>query len=164
MVFESIMQAMIDAGASYVFMWLLFAGLIYGLLQKYEVVGDSSANAGIALGGSFFTLLGIYSFAPSGLFLNFGASLGFILFALFGLVILLAISGVNVTELGEGVEGNIVAGAGALLILIAFFGALAFNLDWSGLLGNVENAWEDVLFPIVFLIFLLLIMGAAVDN
>jgi hypothetical protein len=163
-VFESILQVMIDAGASYVFMWVLFAGLIYGLLMKYDVFGDSSANAGIALGGSFFTLLGVYAFAPEGLFLNFAAAIGFILFGLFGTVILLSISGVSVTEITEGIEGNILAGASLILILVVFLGVLAFNLNWGNLIGPVENAWQDIIFPIIFLIFLLLVVGSAADN
>jgi hypothetical protein len=163
-VFESILQVMIDAGASYVFMWVLFAGLIYGLLMKYEVFGDSSANAGIALGGSFFTLLGVYAFAPEGLFLNFAAAIGFILFGLFGTIILLSISGVSVTEMAEGVEDNVLAFASLILILVVFLGVLAFNLNWGDLLGPVENAWQDIIFPIIFLIFLLLVVGSAADN
>lgn len=163
-VFESILQVMIDAGASYVFMWVLFAGLIYGLLMKYDVFGDSSANAGIALGGSFFTLLGVYAFAPEGLFLNFAAAIGFILFGLFGTIILLSISGVSVTEMAEGVEDNVLAFASLILILVVFLGVLAFNLNWGDLLGPVENAWQDIIFPIIFLIFLLLVVGSAADN
>lgn len=163
-VFESILQVMIDAGASYVFMWVLFAGLIYGLLMKYEVFGDSSANAGIALGGSFFTLLGVYAFAPEGLFLNFAAAIGFILFGLFGTIIFLSISGVSVTEMAEGIEGNALAGASLILMLVIFLSVLAFNLNWGDLLGPVENAWQDIIFPMIFLIFLLLVVGSAVDN
>jgi len=163
-VFESIMQTMIDAGISYVFMWVLFAGLIYGLLQKYEVLGDSSAAGGVALGASFFTLLGIFQFAPEGLFLNFAAAIGFILFGLFGTAILLSIAGINVTEMTEGIGGNVLAAAGLILVLIAFLGVLAFNLDWGNLLGDVGNAWQDIIFPIVFLIFLLIVVGGAVDS
>jgi len=162
--FESILQSMIDAGASYVFMWLLFAAVIYGLLNKYELFGDSSAVAGISLGGSFFTLLGIYSFAPEGLFLNFAAAIGFILFGLFGMLILLSISGVNVPEMAEGIEGNVMAGAGLILVIIAFIGSLAYNMDWGSLLGDVGNAWQEVWFPIVFLVFMLIIILSAIDN
>ena len=163
-VFESIIQVMIDAGASYVFMWVLFAGLIYGLLSKYEVFGESSANAGIALGGSFFTLLGVYAFAPEGLFLNFAAAIAFILFGLFGLVILLSISGVSITDMGEGIEGNTLAAVAIILFFIVFLGVLAFNLNWGNLLGPVENTWEDVVFPIIFLIFLLIVVGGATSG
>ncbi|MFB6158283.1 MAG: hypothetical protein ABEJ95_01335 [Candidatus Nanohalobium sp.] len=156
--FESLLQMMIDSGASYVFMWLLFAALIYGLLAKYEVFSESSAAGGVALGASFFTLLGVYAFAPEGLFLNFAASIGFILFGLFGLIILLSISGVDVTEMTEGVEGNIVAGLGIVLFLVAFLGSLAYNLNWSGLLGGVEDTWQDVVFPVLFMVFMLAVI------
>lgn len=155
---------MIDVGASYVFMWLLFAALIYGLLNKYEVFDESSANAGVSLGASFFTLLGIFSFAPEGLFLNFAAALGFILFGLFGVLILLSISGIDVPEMTEGLEGNVMAGSGIILVLIAFIGALVYNLDLNSLFGDVGNAWQDVLFPVIFLIFMLIIILGAIDN
>ena len=163
-VFESLIQTMIDAGSSYVFMWLLFAGIIYGLLEKYSVFGESSANGGVALGASFFTLLGIFQFAPEGLFLNFAAAIGFILFGIFGVLIILSISGIDVPEMSEGLEGNILAGSGILLILIAFLGVLAYQLDWSSLLGDVGNAWQDILFPIVFLVFMLIIILGAIDS
>jgi len=153
------MQMMIDSGAYYVFIWLLFAGLIYGMLEKYDVFGDSSVIGGISLGASLFILIGVYSFAPSGLFLNFSAAIGFSLFALFGSAILLSIAGVNVMDLADGIEGEILPGAAVVLILISFFGALAYNLDWTGLLGNVENTFQEVVFPIIFLIFLLIVIG-----
>ena len=164
-VFESILQMMIDAGASYVFIWLLLAGVIYGLLMKYEVFGDSSANAGIALGGSIFVLLGIYAFAPAGLFLNFAAGLGFSLMAIFGLIIVLSMAGVDVAELGgENGFGGPVSGTAFLLVGISFLGALAYTLNWGNLLGNVENTFQEVVFPILFLIFLLLIIAPAVGG
>ncbi len=159
---------MVESGTYYIFIWLLFASLIYGLLEKYNVLGESSANGGAAVGASFFTLLGIYVFAPEGLFLNFGAAVGFIIMGIFSTVLLLSFSGINVPEMTEGVEGNILAGISLILVISAFLGALAFNLDWSSLLGSSvgENTGllEDNVFPIVFLVFLLIIILAAVDN
>lgn len=167
-VFESLIQMMVDSGAYYVFIWLLFASIMYGMLQKYEIFGDPSVKGGASLGASLFTLLGIYVYAPEGLFLNFAAAIGFALLALFGTIILLSISGVNVTELGDEIDNNTLAGAAAIIVLVAFFGALAFNLDWTTLLGDSlsgeGSVWEDVLFPIIFLLFLLLTVGAMTDN
>lgn len=167
-VFESLIQMMVDSGAYYIFIWILFAAIIYGLLEKYEVLGDSSANGGAALGASLFTLLGIYVFAPEGLFLNFGAAVGFIVMAIFSAVILLSFSGIDVTELTEGIEGNILAGASLILVLIAFLGALAFNMNWSSLLGGTisedSRLWQDIIFPVLFLVFLLIVMLAAMDS
>jgi hypothetical protein len=162
-VFESMIQLMIDSGAYYVFIWLLFAGFIYGLLEKNDVFGDSSATGGVSLGGSLFILIGIYSFAPSGLFLNFSAAIGFALFAIFGTVIMLSMGGINITELGDNMSDNPIAGLGFLLVIISFLGALAYNLDWGGLLGNVGSAWQDVVFPVLFLIFMLLIIKETTD-
>jgi hypothetical protein len=167
-VFESLIQLMVSSGAYYIFIWLLFAAIIYGVLEKYDVLGESSANGGAALGASFFTLLGIFVFAPEGLFLNFGAAVGFIIMGIFSAVVLLSFSGINVPEMTEGVEGNVLAGASLILVLIAFLGALAFNMDWGSLLGsslsNDTALWEDILFPIVFLVFLLIVILAAMDG
>lgn len=163
-VFESLLQMMVSTGAYYIFIWLLFAALIYGLMEKYSILGESSANGGAALGSSFFILLSIYVIAPEGLFLNFGAAVGFIVLAIFSVVILLSFSGINVPEMTEGVEGNVIAGASLILVLIAFIGALAFNLNVGDLLGGVENAWEEIVFPIVFLVFLLIIMLFAMGG
>lgn len=157
---------MIDAGASYIFMWLLFASLIYGLLVKSKVFEDDSVNAGVSLGGSFFTLLGIYSFAPAGLFLNFAAAVGFGLFALFGVAILLSIAGIDVAELTEGDSNGPVAGLAGGIAAIALIGAVVYNVDVLGLLSvnTGGDTFQEVIFPILFLIFLLvMIMGATSD-
>lgn len=163
-VFENLIQMMVDSGAYYVFIWLLFAGLIYGMLEKYDIFSDTSAMGGVALGASLFLLLGMYSFAPSGLFLNFSAAIGFALFAIFGTVIILSMAGMDITELAsDSLSDNTLAGAAAIVVIVAFFGALAYNLNWGSLLGNVENTWQDVLFPIIFLIFLLLVISETTD-
>ncbi|MEF8880272.1 MAG: hypothetical protein V5A72_00375 [Candidatus Nanohaloarchaea archaeon] len=163
-VFESLLQMMIDTGVSYIFLWLIFAGVIYALLMKVNLFGDSSANAGIALGASFFTLLGVYAFAPEGLILSFAAGLGFSLVAIFGLIILLSLSGVDVTELGgESGFGGPVSGSAMILVIISFFGALAYNMNWDNLLRDVGNTWQEVVFPILFLIFLLIIINWTTD-
>lgn len=157
-VFESVLQLMVDTGAYYIFMWLLFAGLIYAVLMKYEMLGDSSAVAGISLGASFFTLLGIFLLAPEGLFLSFSAGLGFAIFGIFGAVIVISMAGLDVTELGETISGNKIAGLGLLVVIIVFIGAFVFVTDLSVLFGDVDNLWREVGFPIVFLIFILIVL------
>ena len=160
-IFEQIIQMMVDSGAYYLFIWLLFAALMYGLIEKYDFFGDTSANGGAALAGSFFVLLGIFVYAPEGLFLNFAAAIGFILFAIFGLIIVLSIGGVDVTELGDGLQGdsqNQIAGIGLILVALAFIAALGFNFDLGSIFSGTENMWRQVAFPILFLIFLLLVI------
>ena len=160
-VFESLLQLMIDAGASYIFMWILFAALIYGVLAKYEVFGEDSVMAGVALGGSFFTLLGVYAFAPAGLFLNFAAAIGFGLFAIFGLAILLSLAGIDIAELAEGDDGNgPIAGLAIGIGFISIIGVILYNVDILGLLSvdTGGNTFQNVVFPILFLIFLLVVM------
>lgn len=154
-VFESVIQMMIDSGAYYLFIWLLLAALMYGLIEKYDLFGDTSANGGAAFAGSFFVLLGIFSYAPEGLFLNFGAALGFALFGLFGTVILLSISGYDVTELGNSTSDNRIAGLAIILVIIAFVGAIGANFDIGSMVSESENVWRQVVFPILFLVFLL---------
>jgi hypothetical protein len=162
-VFESLIQMMVDSGAYYIFIWLLFAGLIYGMLEKYDIFSDTSAMGGVSLGASLFLLIGVYSFAPSGLFLNFSAAIGFALLTIFGMVILLSLGGMDITELGNDTSDNRVAGMAMLLVIIAFFGALAYNLNWTSLLGNVQNTWQEVVFPILFLVFLLIVIRETTD-
>jgi hypothetical protein len=157
-VFESLIQLMVNTGAYYIFIWLLFAGLIYGLLEQAGILGEQSVNAGVSLGSSFFILLGIFVFAPEGLFLNFAAALGFSMIGIFGVIILIALAGVDVSELGEGLSGDRVAGIGILLVLISFLGAFLFTADVSSLFGDVDNVWRQVGFPIVFLIFILIVL------
>lgn len=164
-VFESLIQMMIDTGAYYLFIWLVFAGLIYALLENNDLFEEDSVSAGISLGSSFFVLAGIFVFAPEGLFLNFAAALGFSIFAIFGLIIALGLSGVNVSELGDDDGVGPVASATGILILISFFGALVYNLDWGSLnLGVGNRAWEEIVFPIAFLIFLIIVLDSMTSS
>jgi hypothetical protein len=163
-VFENLLQLMIDTGAYYVFIWLLFAGVVYGLLEKSGILGETSVNAGVSLGSSFFVLLGIFVFAPEGLFLNFAAGLGFALVGIFGAAILMALAGVEISDLGDDIEGNVLAGAGAILIITIFIGSFVLTADFSGVTGFFNDSWEEIGFPIVFLIFLIIIMRTLTDS
>jgi hypothetical protein len=167
-VFESLMQMMVDSGASYMFMWLFFAAIFYGFIDKYELLEESSATAGAALGASFFLVIGIFYAGPTmAVILDFAGGLGLIAVVIFGAATLLGLSGVNVMEMGEdeGLEGNILAGAGLLFVAIALISAIGFNVSIESALGGVSgDVYQDVVFPISFLIFLLLLVGAAVDG
>ncbi|QGA80820.1 hypothetical protein [Candidatus Nanohalobium constans] len=167
-VFENILQMMVSSGAYYIFVWLLFAGLIYGMLEKYEVLGDSSAIAGVALGGSFLIVLGIAFAGPANaVLLDFAGGLGFIAVVLFGTAILLGMSGIDVMDMGEdgGLEGNILAGAGLIFVAIALIGAIGFNVNLESVLSlGSGDVYQDVVFPIAFLIFLLLAIDATTGG
>ncbi|MFB6100358.1 MAG: hypothetical protein ABEK16_03720 [Candidatus Nanohalobium sp.] len=167
-VFGVLLQSMIDSRAYYVFIWLLFAALIYGLLAKYEIFSDESVMAGASLGSSLFTLLGIYAYELNEIFLNFAAAIGFGLFALFGTIILLAMGGVEPTDVIPDEEGEfgILALFAGLIVLIAFIGALIYNLDLISLLSinTGGDTWQNVIFPVVFLLFLLLMIDASTGG
>ncbi len=170
-VFESLIQMMVESGAAYVFMWLFFAAIFYGFIEKYELFGESSASAGAALGASFFLVIGIFYAGPTmAVILDFAGGLGFIAVVLFGMATLLGLSGINVMEMGEeenAIEGNILAGAGLILVAIALIGAIGFNVNIESVLGGINSdgsIWQDVVFPIAFLIFLLLLIDSATGG
>lgn len=161
---------MVDSGASYVFMWLFFAAIFYGFIEKYEVFGESSASAGAALGASFFLVIGIFYAGPTiAVILDFAGGLGFIAVFLFGAATLLGLSGVNVMDMSEDgeLEGNVLAGAGLLMLLVALIGAIGFNVDIESVLGGFSgdgSIWQNVAFPVLFLVFLAFMVASATGN
>jgi hypothetical protein len=171
-VFESLMQMMVESGGMYVFLWLFFAAIFYGIIEKQELLGDSSASAGAALGASFFIIIGVFYAGPTmGVILDFAGGLGFIAVVIFGAAALLGLSGFSIEDFGSEdddhnpFEDNLLVIGALIMILIALIGAIGFNVSIESALGGLSgDVYQDVIFPIAFLLFLLLLIGAAVDG
>ncbi|MFB6292535.1 MAG: hypothetical protein ABEI58_04040 [Candidatus Nanohaloarchaea archaeon] len=145
------------------FPWLLVLAVSYGLLEKYNVVsGDSGVNGVVALALSFVTIGGIHVFAPAGIFASFGAAIAFSMFGLLGYLLLLGISGYDI---GAGFEDGDLPVIGALVLaVLSFLGAFAFQADVGALLGGVENTFQNVVMPIMTLVFLLIVVSMTVGG
>jgi NADH:ubiquinone oxidoreductase subunit 6 (subunit J) len=144
------------------FPWLLLLAFTFGVLKKYEFFEDDEITGAVSLSISFLAIAGIYFFLPENIFANFGAILAFATFAALGFMIVMAIAGVDISEM-EGRIGKIplLVGGGilGLGLLVIILGALPLP---DQVLQQVEipsNLIEDVFMPILFLGFILAVIA-----
>jgi hypothetical protein len=158
-VFETIVQTMADMNVFHLFFpWLLVLAATYGLLEKYEIFGDdSSINGVVALSLAFFAIGGAFFFAPEGIFTSFAAGLTFSIFGVLGLMIILGLTGYDVSEAASKSDIQVLIGAG--LVVLSFVGAFLFSGGFDPILSGVEIATEEVIMPIAVLIFLMVIVA-----
>ncbi len=136
------------------FPWLLILGLSYGILEQYEFVSDdSSVNGVIALSFAFFTIGGAYIFLPAGTFTQLAALMAFGLFGILGLVVLMGVAGYDIESIGEDGTSIPVLAAVAVAI-VAFAVVLMSSFNIGGLSLTSANFFEDVVMPILVLVFM----------
>ncbi|MFB6147519.1 MAG: hypothetical protein ABEJ66_01410, partial [Candidatus Nanohaloarchaea archaeon] len=109
----------------------------------------------------FFAVGGVYYFLPQGILTSLAAGLTFSIFGLLGLMLLLGVSGYDISQ--EMETGNLPVILAIVLAILAFLGAFAFQADISALLGGGGggggDALQDVVMPILVLIFILLVVS-----
>lgn len=138
------------------FPWLLLLAFTYGTLRKQEFFEDEAIAGAVALSVSFLAVAGVYYFLPSGVFTDLGAIIGFAAFVSLGFLIVMAMSGL---ELDEKDQLKIPMGAGLIVLIIGLIGVGVNNVP-SLDVGGV-SAYEDVIMPIVFLLFILGVVSIA---
>lgn len=154
--FEIIIQTMTDMGFRLFLPWLLVLAVTYGLLEKYEVISDETqVNGSIALAMAFFTILGINQYAPPGIFTNFAAAIAFGLFGLLGLMILIAVTGYDLSKFSEKGAPRYFA---YTIFIVSFVTIVVTYVDIGTIVGEGQNAFNDIILPILILIFFLLLV------
>lgn len=167
--FESLIQSMAGMDIFQLFFpWLFVLAVTFGLLEKHGVFSDdSSVNGVISLALAFLTVGGLAMFVPAGMFAHFAAALGFGLFAIIGLLIMFAAAGVDMDEALGGQNDLPTIGA-LVIVIVSFIGVLGYYLDIEGLLGMAAsggaNVFDEVVMPILLLVFLIIVVGAVADN
>lgn len=143
------------------FPWLLVLSISYGILnQSNAISNDEMVNGVTAIAMSFIAIGGLYFFVPAGLFTNFMAAIAFGVMAIVGLVVMMGVSGFDVSQLAEDKKGLPLIVA-IIFFILAFFGVIAFQLPWGELLGGsagTGNAFQEIVMPILVLIFLLIVI------
>ena len=166
MVFEMIVETMIEMDLFQLFFpWLLVLAVTYGVLDKYDYFKEESVNAVVALAVSFIAIGGLYLFVPASLFSHFAAALAFTAFGIVGLLILMALGGADLEELDKD---SPIAKLGMTIGIIAFIGVLYFQFE-SGILSflgglSAGPTFDEVIMPILTLIFLLLLVSSITGN
>lgn len=170
-VFDSIVTTLMQNNAFHLFFpWLLILTITYGALNKYDVFEEETTIGVTALAVSFISIGGIYQFAPPSMFANFAAALAFGAFGLFGLLILFAIAGIDPStepkkddEIFGPIQGMMLIG-GLVIGIVSFVGVIAMQLDIESILGGVENGFQEVVMPILILVFILLLVRSVGGN
>ena len=145
------------------FPWLLLLAFTFGMLQKYEFFEDEAVTGAIALSSSFLAIAGVYFFLPENLFANFGGILAFAAFGVLGFLIVMAIAGIDISEM-EGRIGKIplAVGLGILGIGLLAIAAGAFPVEEVVREVNIDaNLVDDVLMPIILLVFIIAIVAVS---
>ncbi len=161
--FESIVQTMMDMNVFHLFFpWLLLLAVTYGLLEKYEFF-DESVNGTISLAFATMAMGGIFLFVPEGLFSHFAAVMAFGAFGILGLLILMAIAGIDIGEF-EDPQGELPGIVALVVFILGFLGVVVAQLDIGSLLGGVRNTFQEVVMPILILVFLLLVVSTTTGG
>lgn len=160
--FNQIIQIMWDMGLNLFFPWLIILAATYGILNKYEVISEEEGvNGAIAIGTAFLGVLGISGSA--GMFTTFAAAITFGIFGMLGLIVLMAVAGYDVTEHAEDSTSGF-AVAAALIGIVSFLTVLFNFVDLSEWVPSGGSAFQDVLMPILILLFLISVIYITTDT
>lgn len=164
MAFESMVQTMVDMGLLQLFFpWLLITALTYGALKKYASDFDESVVGAIAISVGFIGMAGIFLFAPEGLFAQFGAAIGFSIFGILGLIMVMGLVGVEFDNLNDAPLQNPVVLAGIGLVALSFIGVIAtqFGLGPGTVFDTVLSIdlSEEFLMQMMVLVFIVVVIG-----
>lgn len=136
--------------------WLLVLSVTYGLLEKYQVVSDETqVNGSVALAMAFLAMIGISQYAPPGIFANFAAAVTFGLFGLLGFMVLVAMSGYDIQNYADGGTPRYFA---VTIFVVSFVTVIVTYIDISSIINQSQNVFEDIILPILVLIFFLLVV------
>ncbi|MFB6182726.1 MAG: hypothetical protein ABEI78_01545 [Candidatus Nanohaloarchaea archaeon] len=151
--FEQIIATMMEIGMEEFLPWLLILSVTYGILEKYEVISDETqVNGVVSLSVAFLTIIGANTFIPDGMWAQFAAHIAFGIFGMLALMILLALAGYDLDEMGEEwsltwIFGGLIAVVSFISVLVRFGSAKAFAKE-SGL-------FDQVIMPFLTLVFVL---------
>ncbi|MBY6294498.1 hypothetical protein GLU60_03860 [Nanohaloarchaea archaeon H01] len=160
--FEIIVNTMVEMGFRLFLPWLLVLSVSYGLLEKYQVVSDETqVNGSIALALAFLAIIGVNNFAPAGIFTNFAAAITFGLFGLLGFMVLVAMAGYDLEKYSEGGFPRYVA---VTIFVVSFISVVVLYVDISSIISDSQNVFEDIILPILILIFFLLIVRETASS
>lgn len=154
--FQVIIETMTEMGFRLFFPWFLVLAVTYGLLEKYEIISsETQVNGAIALAMAFFTILGVNQFAPTGIFTNFAAAIAFGLFGLLGLMVLLAVTGRDLTDYSEK---GLPRWFALTIFIVSFVTIIVTYVDIGSIIGETQSVFNDVILPILILVFFIIIV------
>ncbi|MFB6193009.1 MAG: hypothetical protein ABEK00_02060 [Candidatus Nanohaloarchaea archaeon] len=158
-VIEQVILTMEEMGFNVFLPWLLVFAVSYGLLNKYEVISEETqVNGVIALAFAFLSVIGVSSFAPAGMWTHFASAIAFGIFGLLSLMILFAVAGYDLENMGDQysipwIFAGVIAIVSFIGVLVGYGGGLSAQL-----VGPGRNLFDQVVMPILTLIFVLLVV------
>ncbi len=173
-IFETLVQNMSQMDLFHLFFpWLLIVAVTYGALNKTDLFEEDTIDAAVALSVGFIAMAGLLAFVPANMFPQFGAAIGFIVFGILGLLIVLAMAGVDVNDLADTgdtpLRGNPIAVGGIILVSIAFIGVFLsyFNLGGylPGFSGDIDlslSIGNEAVMQVLTMVFMLALVGVVI--
>lgn len=155
---EQVILTMQEMGFNLFLPWLLIFSVTYGLLNKYEVISEETqVNGVIALSFAFLSVIGVTAFAPAGMWTHFASAIAFGIFGLLSLLILFAVAGYDVNEMGD--EWSLPWIFAGVIGIVAFVSVLVgYGGGAAQLIGEGQNLFDEVIMPILSLIFIIIIV------
>ena len=162
MAFETVVTTMLEMTVFQIFFpWLLVLAITYGILDKYKTISEEdSVNAVIALAISFMAIGGSYLFIPEGMLTHLVAGLTFGLFAVIGIMIVMAAGGYNLEKLEES-DKSIPALIGLTIFGITIIAVTFIYTDINDILVSLtemvdepQNFFDEIVMPILILAFM----------
>ncbi|MFB6209640.1 MAG: hypothetical protein ABEJ56_05915, partial [Candidatus Nanohaloarchaea archaeon] len=143
------------------FPWLLVLAVTYGVLDKFDYFEEDTINAVVSIAVSFIAIGGIMLFVPENTFPQFAAAIAFSVFGFIGLLVLMALAGYNLDEM----EGDSKIGKAAIgLMVLIFIGIAMYQFNIFGQALGMINLNNDLVMQIIYLLFLLLVIGAVTGG
>lgn len=159
--FAQMIQYMSETDVIHLFFpWLLVLAFTYGVLQKYEVFEDEGVDAAVSIAFAFMSIGGIYFFAPSGIFVNFGAVMAFASFVALGFLIVMAVAGVDLDDMTD-TESNIPLIGGLSILSLGLLVIVGSAIGLPETIEAIEieaQLVEDIIMPVLLLGFILAVV------
>lgn len=161
--FDQVVIAMAEIGMDLFLPWLMILAISYGILDKYEVISsEAQVNGTVAISFAFLVIIGAHSFVPAGMWSQFAANIAFGVFGLLALLILLAVAGYDLNDMGD--EWSLPWIFGGVIAVVSFIGVLIQFGDAGALIGPGENLFDQVVMPILTLIFLIAVIAITTQE
>jgi hypothetical protein len=142
------------------FPFILVFTLMYGVLQKYEFFEDQNITVAASLSFAFISVGGIYTFVPQGLLTNFGAVVALSVFFVFGLILTMAVAGINIEDYLD--DSSLPAILGVSFVMIGLFSSLWYFLPVVEILSLETLSLPAIPSGVVNAAFVLLVIGGVI--
>lgn len=161
--FDQVVVTMAEIGMDLFLPWLMILAVTYGILDKYEVISpESQVNGTVSIAFAFMVMIGANSVVPAGMWTQFAANIAFGVFGLLALLILMAVAGYDLDEMGD--QWSLPWIFAGVIGVVSFIGVLVQFGSTGALIGPGENLFDQIVMPILTLVFLIAVIALTTTS